>query len=86
MIMKIQTLLLILFASNLCAANLPSFITVQNKDGILIRDSATGQKSNSVGAVHYLYSYPVVDGKVTYFKVQLPDNKQGWVYVGGEKK
>lgn len=77
--------LLLFFSSYLAASNVPSFVTIQHKEGILIRESGLGKKSKSVGVVHYLYSYPVIDAKTTYVKVLLLGNKQGWVYVGGQR-
>ncbi|MBG90609.1 MAG: hypothetical protein CL521_02205 [Actinobacteria bacterium] len=74
---------LLLFAMPLLALDMPSFISIQHKDGILIRESVS-QSSDPIGTAHYLYAYPVVDAKVTYVKVMLPDNKIGWVYVAGK--
>ena len=86
MINKFFFILIILFSHTILASTPTSFVTIQKKEGILLRQSTSKTASKAIGAVHYLYSYPVIDTKLTYVKIQLPNNKQGWVYVGGEKK
>ena len=86
MIIRIKLLFILVMASSLYAADWPPFVTVKHSGGIHMRESLSEGKGNTIGVVYDAYVYPVIEGKVTYVKVQLPSNEQGWVYVGGQTK
>ena len=53
--------------------------------GVSVRQTVD-PKSELLGAVFYLYSYPVTDGKKSYVKVKTSDDFIGWAWVGRDNE
>lgn len=65
-------------------AGLPASVTVLKDTGITLRSDI--ESGNEIlGQVHHHYRYNVVAGKVSYYKIQLEDSKEGWIYANVDK-
>ena len=73
--------IIFLLASQAYPQNTPSSVLILKDSGISIRKTIE-PKSEPLGGVHYLYTYPVTDGKKSYVKVKTSNDMIGWAWVG----
>jgi len=52
------------------------------KGGITVRQKAFDNGSKVVGVAAEKYSFPVTGVEYYYLKIEFPEGKQGWIYVG----
>ena len=73
-------LIISIFSVSVFSSFLPKNVMILKDSGVSLRQTMD-PKSDLLGAVYHLYSYPVTDGKKSYVKVKTSDDFIGWAIV-----
>lgn len=57
-------------------------VKVLIKGGLTVRTIPYDNKSASIGVAASMYTFDILETSYIYYKIQYPEKKQGWIYVG----
>ena len=69
-------------ADNWTARTSDGKVKILLKGGIVVREEPYNKASTTFGIAAENYAFDLLGADYLYLQIKLPDNKQGWIYIG----